>query len=289
MIHLFHFITDELTEPFKDPRTGSNKVDSGRINSYDLFYKMSKENQYSFRKWSFVNVKVLTIKEKMIICKVLDNDLMGVIYTSLNDDKGGSLVAQFYKKEFQIDQVFKARINEIQFDKLRLVLTIKSADMQNPHVGEVVPNWVKIRHTFEYVEDEDYPQGIEFQKNNTNSLFFNQNFTPRRINHPHFKNISLYSAQQYLNNRQTGEFIIRPSSKGQDVLNVTWKFWEGVIMHLEVKEGFKTNEQSISNQLYISKEEFQSLDEIVENYLTPCNQLMELASQHRKFKNGDSK
>jgi len=27
-------------------------------------------------------------------------------------------------------------------------------------------------------------------------------------------------------------------------------------MHLEVKEGFKTNEQSISNQLYISKEEF---------------------------------
>jgi len=38
-----------------------------------------------------------------------------------------------------------------------LVLTIKSADMQNPHVGEVVPNWVKIRHTFEYVEDEDYP------------------------------------------------------------------------------------------------------------------------------------
>jgi len=87
--------------------------------------------------------------------------------------------------------------------------------------------------------------------------------------------------------RQKGEFIIRPSSKGVDRLNITWKFWDNVIMHLEVREGGKTQDQLISNQLFISKEEYGTLDEIVERYLRPCNQLMEVASQHRKFKEGD--
>lgn len=58
-------------------------------------------------------------------------------------------------------------------------------------------------------------------------------------------------------------------------------------MHLEVREGHKTGDQLIANQLYISKEEYGSLDEIVERYLKPCNGLIELAAQHRKFKEGD--
>lgn len=58
-------------------------------------------------------------------------------------------------------------------------------------------------------------------------------------------------------------------------------------MHLEVREGAKSQDQLISSQLFISKEEYGSLDEIVERYLRPCNQLMEVASQHRKFKEGD--
>ncbi len=49
-------------------------------------------------------------------------------------------------------------------------------------------------------------------------------------------------------------------------------------MHLEVKEGPRTPDQTISNILYISREEYSSLDEIVERYLKPCNHLMELAS-----------
>ena len=45
----------------------------------DLFYKMSKENPYTFKKWSFVTVKIISIKNKSILCKVLDNGLTGCI------------------------------------------------------------------------------------------------------------------------------------------------------------------------------------------------------------------
>lgn len=55
-------------------------------------------------------------------------------------------------------------------------------------------NWNRIKNTFEFIESEDYPQGQEFQKSHSNSLVFNQKYIPRKISHPHFKNISLYSA-----------------------------------------------------------------------------------------------
>lgn len=55
----------------------------------DLFYKMSKENPHSFKKWSFVTVQVVAIKNKNVLCKVLDNGLMGIIYNYNNQDKLG--------------------------------------------------------------------------------------------------------------------------------------------------------------------------------------------------------
>ena len=51
--------------------------------------------------------------------------------------------------------------------------------------------------------------------------------------------------------------------------------------------GKKSENQMISNSLRVGGEEYFSLDEIVERYLKPCNQLLEVVSQHRKFKDGD--
>lgn len=48
---------------------------------------MSKENPYTFKKWSFVTVQVVAIKNKNVLCKVLDNGLMGIIYNYNNPEK----------------------------------------------------------------------------------------------------------------------------------------------------------------------------------------------------------
>lgn len=47
------------------------------------------------------------------------------------------------------------------------------------------------------------------------------------------------------------KFLFRPSSKGTDYLNITWKFYDHVISHLEIKEGAKDASSLISKKLIL--------------------------------------
>ena len=47
-------------------------------------------------------------------------------------------------------------------------------------------------------------------------------------------------AIQYLKEKPDGSFVFRPSSKGVGYLNLTWKFYDDVLVHLTIKEGFKS-------------------------------------------------
>ena len=93
------------------------------MSDLDLFYKMSKENPYTFKKWSFVTVQVVAIKNKNVLCKVLDNGLMGIIYNYANPDK--MLPGMPPRRDFHLDQVLKARVYEIYKDTRQLNLTVK--------------------------------------------------------------------------------------------------------------------------------------------------------------------
>jgi transcription elongation factor SPT6 len=46
----------------------------------------------------------------------------------------------------------------------------------------------------------------------------------------------LKGAVDYIESQKVGEYIIRPSSRGREYLTITWKFFEGVIVHLCIKE-----------------------------------------------------
>ena len=48
-----------------------------------------------------------------------------------------------------------------------------------------------------------------------------QKYVPRVVNHPKFKNIGLRTACEELFNKDIGECIFRPSSRGQDHLTCT--------------------------------------------------------------------
>lgn len=74
------------------------------------------------------------------------------------------------------------------------------------------------------------PMGIDITTRKT------KKFDPRKISHPNFKNISLNDAVKFLKNAKNGEFIIRPSSKGNTYLAITWKFFDDVFIHLTLKE-----------------------------------------------------
>ena len=67
-------------------------------------------------------------------------------------------------------------------------------------------------------------------------------------------------------------FIFRPStSRGQDYINLTWKFYNNVIVHLPIKEGYKSSNETISKELTMEGEVYGSLDEIIESFISKCN------------------
>lgn len=94
-----------------------------------------------------------------------------------------------------------------------------------------------------------------------------QTYTKRIIAHPQFKNIGYSQAVQLLRDMDIGEAIIRPSSKGNNHLTVTWKISRGCYQHVDVIEERKMNEFSIGKRLIIDGEDFEDLDEILARYV----------------------
>ena len=66
---------------------------------------------------------------------------------------------------------------------------------------------------------------------------------------------------------EIGEAIIRPSSKGNNHLTVTWKINENCLQHVDVVEERKLNEFSIGKRLIIDGDDFEDLDEILARWV----------------------
>ena len=293
MIHVLRFIEKELTVPFEEPRTGKKELENK-----DLFYRLCKENALVFRPHCFVTVKIMKINPRSLLCRILENRLIGVIDVQDIYDRKENFGDDLYQN-FAENQILRAKIKSINFenaingddqrknkkgggDDLRVELTIKPSDMKITkfELKELFPNWESMEKYFKIIEEDDFPHFIEANQRQIR-------YIPRKINHPKFKNISIALAMNFLQDRSIGEYVIRPSSKGTDHLNITWKFFDKVLVHLDVKEGPKNPATLLASKFYIGKDQFDSLDEIIEKYINRCNQYMKAISSHPKFKKGD--
>ena len=63
-----------------------------------------------------------------------------------------------------------------------------------------------------------------------------------------------------------GEAIIRPSSKADNHLTITWKFFDDVYIHLDVEEQDKPNPVSLGRSFILEGQRFDDLDEIYSRY-----------------------
>ncbi|XP_052886125.1 transcription elongation factor SPT6 homolog isoform X4 [Gossypium arboreum] len=94
-------------------------------------------------------------------------------------------------------------------------------------------------------------------------------FMLRMIVHPCFQNITANEAIESLSDKDPGENIIRPSSRGPSFLTLTLKLCDGVYAHKDIVEGGKehkdiTNLLCIGKTLKIGEDTFEDLDEVQE-------------------------
>lgn len=79
--------------------------------------------------------------------------------------------------------------------------------------------------------------------------------------------VYLSCLQQLLSNKDPGESIIRPSSRGPSYLTLTLKVYDGVYAHKDIVEGGKEHKDitsllRIGKTLKIGDDTFEDLDEV---------------------------
>jgi transcription elongation factor SPT6 len=109
--------------------------------------------------------------------------------------------------------------------------------------------------------------------------------TQRVVKHPNFKPFNSVQAEEYLGSKPAGEVIIRPSSKGNDHLAVTWKVADNVYQHIDVLEMQKDNEFSVGKLLRIGKYTYTDLDELIVEHVKAMARKVEELMRHDKYQN----
>ncbi len=112
-------------------------------------------------------------------------------------------------------------------------------------------------------------------------------FVPRRIAHEKFKNISSKRALAELEGADVGDFVFRPSTRSQDHITLTWKFWKKHFVHIDIAEHEKHPGAPIVSRLVIRSDHFENLKEIVERYIIPCNRLVRDVTTYSKWSDLD--
>ncbi len=79
-------------------------------------------------------------------------------------------------------------------------------------------------------------------------------YIKRVIAHPSFHNINFKQAEKMMESMDQGDVVIRPSSKGENHLTVTWKVADGIYQHVDIREEGKENAFSLGHTLWINNE-----------------------------------
>merc|ERR1719474_295423 len=178
------------------------------------------------------------------------------------------------EERVQIRQSIYCRIIKINPEKFSIDAICKSSALEDKE-GE----WKPQKDSY-YDFDEEARDKNQYV-NERKKAQAKQSYVKRVIVHPNFKNIEFKRAERILDNREKdksdvgdvdysqGDCIIRPSSKGQDHLTVTWKVTDGIHQHIDVLEKNKVNAFSLGQSLWIGNEEFEDLDEIIARHITP--------------------
>jgi len=204
---------------------------------------------------------------------MLDNGCNGFIPLKLLSD---SLVTN-PEDRIKVGMTVHARITRIDPDRFSVELTCRTSDLRDTN-----DKWKPSRDEyFDYkAQDEDQFKLDEKKRKEEHR----QTYTKRIIAHPQFKNIGYSQAVAYLKDMDVGDAIIRPSSKGNDHLTVTWKINNNCYQHVDVLEEKKQNSFSIGKRLIIEGEDFEDLDEILARYISPMANCVREIMNHKNYK-----
>jgi transcription elongation factor SPT6 len=256
-------IKEELQNPYKEKRHQWQPLDPNEI-----FVMLTGENDDTLAEGMVVSVEI-TYAHGNTVKGILSSGIE--VYISSDNLTG--------EKVYNVEDVVRAgdvlmgKILRIDKERFSVDVTTVPREVEEKSYIEHDEHW-------DYSEEEKDMNAMKAKKKATKRI-------TRKIDHPYFKPFDYREAENYLSTRPRGEIVIRPSSKGNDHLAITWKIDDGVYQHLDIHEMDKESEYKLGKRFEVNGTEFSELDEVVVIYVEPMARWAEEMINHPKFKKGN--
>ncbi|KAK0614146.1 SH2 domain-containing protein [Immersiella caudata] len=255
-------IRAELQVPYEELRKNFSSLPSDQI-----FTMFTGETRDSLCEGMIIPVNVRVAKDDFAIVK-LDCGIEGRIEAHEVSHRHS------LKDVLQNNQTVQAKLIDINRKEFMCKLTMREEELRRPYRKHFDHD----RGQWDYRQEDQDREELREKDKVTGR-------TQRVIKHPLFKPFNSTQAEEYLGGQPAGEVVIRPSSKGNDHLAVTWKVADGVYQHVDVLELQKENEFSVGRVLRVGgKYNYSDLDELIVDHVKAMAKKVDELMRHDKFR-----
>ena len=257
-------IRAELQVPYEELRKNF-----GTLSSDQIFTMLTGETRDSLCEDMIVAVNVRVVKDDFAIVK-LDCGIEGRIESHEVSSRHP------IKEVLHVGQTVQAKLIDLNRKEFVAKLSVREEELRRPYRKRLNYD----HNQWDERQEEDDREELR-EKDKTTGR------TQRVIKHPLFKPFNGLQAEEYLGGQPIGELVVRPSSKGNDHLTITWKVADGVYQHIDVLELQKENEFAVGKVLRVGKKyNYQDLDELIVEHVKAMARKVEELMQHEKFQEG---
>jgi transcription elongation factor SPT6 len=209
-----YMIREELQNPY-----GEKRLEFKLPSAEETFTMLTGETRKTLSLGYVVPVVVKGHRHDQGLDVRLDSGLEAIVKANYISD-----VPIKIQDTFHIGQVIKVVVVGIDYKTFTVDLSCMPSNLE---AGDDLWRNVQPIDQFWDREQEALDDRTQIKKSKQGS-----GRTRRIIQHPNFQNFNSGQAEQYLANRPKGDCVIRPSSRGDDHLALTWKVAEDVYQHL---------------------------------------------------------
>ncbi|KAJ4185384.1 Transcription elongation factor Spt6 [Fusarium falciforme] len=254
-------IRAELQAPYEELRRNF-----GLLTASEIFTMFTGETKLTLCDGMIVPVNVRIVKDDFAIVK-LDCGIEGRVEAHEASHRAS------IKEVLSVGQTAQAKILDINYKDFMAKLSMREDSLRIPYKRPINFGRDGWDYALEAADKEELRE-----KDKTTGR------TQRVVKHPNFKPFNGIQAEEYLGSQPNGEVIIRPSSKGNDHLAVTWKVADGVYQHIDVLEMQKETEFSVGKLLRVGgKYTYSDLDELIVEHVKAMVRKVEEMMRHDKF------
>lgn len=255
-------IRAELQQPYEELRRNF-----AILSDDEIFTMLTGETRDSLCEGMIVPVYIRVVKDDFLIAR-LDAGIEGRV-----DIEDGSDQELPLTRLFTPHQIAQAKLMELDRGAFSAKLSLRETMLRHPYRK-------RIDHdpgSWDVIQEQKDKEELREKDKATGR-------TQRVVKHPLFRPFNATQAEEYLGSQSPGDAVIRPSSKGNDHLAVTWKVADGVYQHIDVLELQKDNEFSVGRQLRIGgKYTYSDLDELIVDHVKSMAKKVAEMVQHEKY------